>query len=212
MHTAYRTALTGLLLLSVAFVSFGQARNAKSRRPASTGAVTRQPKHPQPECRDFDHSYAITTKYDRFADETTVRLVMKPVEEQTSIADLYFYFTYPGQRLLKPPSVVKFIVEEYSSPSKGTFTNLVIITDKDRLAGTMRSNYTRDPIVNGWLAEHVISFPYRTFLQITYSLYAEMRVGSRELRLSGEMLEAISDFACHTNPSAVSQEKRIAPS
>jgi hypothetical protein len=203
MLTAHRTALTVLLILFVAVVSPAQTRGgARSRRPAPTGAVTRQPKQPQSECREFNHNYAITTKYDRFADETTVRLVMKPVEERTAIADLYFYFTYPGQRFLNPPSAVKFVVEEYSSPSKGTFTSLVILTNKDRLTGTMRTNYTRDPIVNGWLAEHVISFPYRNFLQLTRSESTEMRVGSSELRLSEDMLEAIRDFACHTNPHA----------
>jgi hypothetical protein len=201
MPTAYRTALTGLLLLSVTFVSFGQTR--KSRRPTSVGTVPQQQKSPQLECREFNHSYAITTKYDRFADETTTRLVIKPVEEQTSIADLYFYFTYPGQRFLKPPSVVTFTVEEYSSPSEGTSTSLVILTDKERLAGMMRSNYTHDPLVSGWLAERIISLRYPTFLQLASSQSAEMRIGSEEFRLSDEMLEAIRDFACHTNPNPV---------
>jgi hypothetical protein len=165
----------------------------------ATACPTAQEAKLQPPAkREFKHNAKIESKYDRFEDETHVRLEPKRVlggfMEDVKMGASFFY---KGQKLSKPEYFIIFFV----SDTKGwrfldeAQRELVALADGERLPiGTLdRDSKVRS---GGWVSEIMVKeVPYETFLKIVNGKKVEMKLGRYELKLKEEHLEALRDLA-----------------
>jgi len=151
--------------------------------------------------REFKHKAKIESNYDRFEDETHVRLESKRVlggfMEDVKMGASFFY---KGQKLSTP----EYFIFLFVSDTKGwrflseTQRELIALADGERLPlGTLdRDSKVRS---GGWVSEIMVKeVPYETFLKIATAKEVEMKLGKYEFKLKEEHLEALRDLVSRT--------------
>ncbi len=180
------------VVLSLTFVA---------HRAAAQDSKAQDDKPQPPAKRQFNHKAKIESKYDRFEDETHVRLESKRVlggfMEDVKMGASFFY---KGQKLSTP----EYFIILFVSDTKGwrfldeAQRELVALADGQRISiGTLdRDSKVRS---GGWVSEIMVKeVPYETFLKIVNAKKVEMKLGRYEFELKEEHLEALRDLASRT--------------
>jgi hypothetical protein len=148
-------------------------------------------------------SPAIMTDYERFKDETTVGVsttlesysVAIPLANMQEFLTLFAGFTHRGQRLTAPPETVKLAFQSQARTWRfADAPELYGIVDGERVALGRMSNSRQD-----LGAEHIeilrLSVPTSTFLKLARAKTADIRVGTKEVRLTAQHLAALAALA-----------------
>jgi hypothetical protein len=215
MNRRLSLTITLSMLLLINAPAYGQRRSrakAKEKLPVAQLPAP-HPKLEIPAKRTFNHDGKFETKYDRFEDETIVRVgttLSKPSEARYEaigpILSMVAGFAYRGQFLRTAPRfiTVGFQVFVYVGNRRfqGIFNNndkLIVLADGERFTATMKREVLTDNA--GGIFENVsTSFDYLDFLRIANSKNVEMRAGTREIKLRESDLEALRDLASRTAP------------
>jgi hypothetical protein len=157
---------------------------------------------PQPPAnREFKHKARIEVKYDRFEDETHVKLeptrVLGGFYEDVKMGASFFY---KGQKVSAPDYFYILFVTNTKEWRflRDSQRELTALADGERLAlGTLdRDSHVRE---SGRVSEIMVKeIPYETFLKIVNAKKVEMKLGSYEFELKEELLEALRDLASRT--------------
>jgi hypothetical protein len=159
----------------------------------------------------YKHNKKIESEYDKFRDETTVRLTYLSPLPSIGPVRLYIIpsFHYPG-KIVKTPEFVVFWFQ--SSSSDWQFLHdreLLAIVDGERIdlgealrvEGTVNSSrsgrYSSSVSVSEMLG---LKIPLETFLRIIKAKVVEMRLGNVGFKLADDHLEALKDFASRMSP------------
>jgi hypothetical protein len=217
--------IASVLLLLVFEPAYSQRRN-RSNGSSKTPAVKNppvidadplifpnDPKAATPAKRTFKHDGKFETKYDRFEDETIVRVgitLSKPSNPNYEIIgpilSMVAGFSYRGQVLQTSPRFItlgfQLFIYVGNRRFQGIFNDndkLIVLADGERLTATMRREVLTDN-AGGIYENASTSFDYLDFLRIANSKNVEMRAGTREIKLSENDLEALRDLASRTVP------------
>ena len=189
-----RTSLILVFLLTLVSLAFAQSSESK---------------------RKFKHRGKIETKYDKFKDQTTVRLNpyyvqgTAPKLDPTAGIEITASFVYAGQKLNAPPDIVSFGIVSASADAfkYEQDRGLIALVDGERIdLGQMEredASYKKYPYVisNRYYVE-TLSAPikYELFLKIANAKIVEMQIGKKEFKLKDEHLEALRDLASRMIP------------
>jgi hypothetical protein len=155
----------------------------------------------------------IITDYDRFKDETSVAVstmlenytVDIPYAKMQEFLLLVAGFTHQGQRLTVTPAVMRLA---FQSQARGwrfnEGTELRGIIDGARI-DFGRMSYSRKDLGAGHVEILRLDIPVRTFLKLARSKTAELRVGSKELKLGPQHLAALALLAGQLTGAATSR-------
>jgi hypothetical protein len=155
----------------------------------------------------------IVTNYDRFKDETSVAVstmlenytVDVPFSKMQEFILLVAGFTHQGQRLTVTPTIMRLA---FQSQARGwrfdEGTELRGIIDGARI-DFGRMSYSRKDLGAGHVEVLRLDVPVRTFLKLARSKMAELRVGSKELKLEPQPLAALAVLADQLTGVATSQ-------
>lgn len=145
----------------------------------------------------------IVSNYDRFKDETSVAvstmledyMVNIPFSEMQEFILLVAGFTHQGQRLTVTPTTIRLAFQ--SQARKWRFDEgievLGIIDSSHIVFG--RTSYTRKDLGAGHIEILRLDVPVLTFLKLARSKTAELRLGSKELKLERQHLAALALLA-----------------
>jgi hypothetical protein len=165
--------------------------------------------------RKFKHRGKIETKYDRFRNQTTVRLEpyyvqgTAPKLDPLAGIEISAGFVYEGQTLTKHPDEVLFGIVSTSADGfrYDQDRGLIALVDGERVdLGQMDrvdASYKKKGIVipdRYYVEVLAISMKYDVFLKIANAKVVEMQAGRREFKLRDEHLEALRDLASRMVP------------
>lgn len=170
----------------------------------------------------------IVIDYDRFKDETSVAIstmlenytVDIPFSRMQEFILLVAGFNYQGQRLTVTPTTMRLAFQSQARGwrfSEGA--ELRGIIDGARI-DFGRMSYSRKDLGAGHVEVLRLDVPVRTFLKLARSKTAELRVGSKELKLGPQHLAALAMLADQLTGAATSraiptkrpaEEKRPSP-
>jgi hypothetical protein len=188
-------ALLAFIILTLSFSIFGQTKKPvkKSNPKSSSSKKVVDLRLTPPANREFNHSFELTSDYDRFEDSTKVTLRI-PIN---SMEVMYFFFGFKGEQIKQPP---KQIIFQYFGDTKKFFLEVkdfVVLTDRDRF----RIKMIQLPELDNGKIPFAAVFDYPTFLRIANGESIDMKIGDTELNFDEASLEAIKDFASRTNPN-----------
>ena len=152
------------------------------------------------------HKSRIGFKYDKFKDQTTVRVgpyFMTGGMEYAmtnSQFEMIAAFSVPGQKLVKPVGSVTLAFESKSKEWKFlNERNLYALVNGERLnlGEAVRDSDVRRGGVSEFLS---VSVPYETFIKIANGKTVEMKLGEKEFKLKDEHLEGFRDLASRMVP------------
>jgi len=167
--------------------------NKEEARPTATESVH----------RTFNHHQKLITKYDKFKDYTLVLLDYDSSRIKLNSLFLQCFFGYEGKTISKPIEKVGLRIMSASDEEK--FGNqppeLIVLADGERLR---LGNMYRENIEfsqSGGIYEYLVNtIDANDFVRIAKSARVEVQIGSDELQLSGDYLEALRDLASRMNP------------
>lgn len=162
--------------------------------PAYIAAQSPAPSRPAPK---------VFTEYDRFTDETTVGIsitlekyqVEIPTARMQEFLMLLGGFTHSGKQMEKQPATVRLAFQ--SQARNWRFregAQLDAIVDGERIAfGSL--DYSRKNLGAGHLEILRLDAPVRTFLKLARGKSVEIRIGSKEVKLSEEHRAGLAALA-----------------
>lgn len=215
------------LCVFVAILSLGllpiysqKRTKSKSQRKAVSSQET-NPKFAPVESRVFNHQEKITASYDKFENETTVRLEMPLTAERGTLfspspLSIAVSFDFKGEKLNSPPKQIYFSVIknvgrglESAFPKQPNILNFIFLADSTRLtySGISVRELKQIPLTSRSYLEDVFVtlLTYKQFLQLVNSDDVEFKVGYLQTRLNLNHLEALRDFASRMNLNAKKQ-------
>jgi len=140
----------------------------------------------------------IEKKYDRFKDETTIKLkpqklreIAKPREELSLSVEA----THKGERLVRPKEVMLIFNSVSENYIYHDEADVFFIIDGKRIeAGAA---YAKDDLLSPNLIKKTLTatVPLETFLAIANGKAVEMKLGRAELRLSDNVISALRAFS-----------------
>lgn len=142
----------------------------------------------------------IERSYDRFKDETTVRLMpqrIRQIARPREELSLSVGATCKGEKLLCPKQVhlvFESVAERYVYHNEA---EVIFIVDGKRLdAGTA---YSMDVLPSPNLVKETLklTLPFESLAQVMNGKEVEMRLGPTELNLTGKALMALQAFASY---------------
>ncbi|HEY0006375.1 MAG TPA: hypothetical protein VGB17_16455 [Pyrinomonadaceae bacterium] len=153
----------------------------------------------------YKHHKPIETKYDKFKDETRVRVkYLSVTNKKLGAIDISATYYYQGQTPSKPDSITL----SFSSTSREwAFLNnreLAIIADGQRFlyddAALVNARLNSGPYVESVSERLSVPLPLADFLKIINSKSVQMKLGRFDFSLAQDHLEALRDFASRMNP------------
>jgi hypothetical protein len=186
--------LSLVFLLSVSFTYAQKKKTTQKKQTVTTTRKVTDARLTPPANRKFNHSFELSSDYDRFENSTKVQLRI-PIN---SMESMYLYFGFNGERIKQSP---KQIVFQYFGDSRKFFLpvkDFVVLTDRDRF----RIKIIQLPELDNGKIPFAAVIDYPTFLRIANGETVEMKIGETELTFDEQSLEALKDFASRTNPNA----------
>ena len=180
-------------MLSVSYMS-AQGKQTTKKTPTPTVRKVGDPRLIPPAIRKFNHSFELTSTYDKFKDITQVQLRI-PIN---SVESMYYWFSFTGEKILTPP---KAIIFQYFGNSKKfdlPVNETIVLTDRDRF----HIKLIQLPELDNGKIPFAGSIDYSTFLLIANGVTIAMQIGQTELDFDEQSLEALKDFASRTDPKA----------
>lgn len=183
----------GIVLLFLTSTDYAQ-RKATPRKKQSTPVTQKatDSRLTPPTNRKFNHSFELTSDYDKFENTTKVQLRI-PIN---SVETMYLVFSFNGEKIKQAPKQILFQYFGNSSKFFLPVKDFVVLTDRDRL----RIKIIQLPELDNGKIPFAAVFDYPTFLRIANGESVEMKIGETELIFDDESLEALKDFASRTNP------------
>lgn len=188
------------LLLTLGIITHGQIQTKATVRKTRTSKII-NPRLAPPAYRKFNHSFELTSEYDKFKNITEISLRI-PINE---IETLYFHLWFYGEKIKGPPNEILFNYFGDSRKFPSLVTGIITVTDKDLLHFKLLDF---QPNVNGKTVL-VAKLTYPTLLRLANALSIDMKIGSTILRFDDASLEALKDFASRTNPN-INRDAEIA--
>jgi hypothetical protein len=184
-----------LLMFLCLFPVLAQRKTNKqiTKKPLSIIPKSSNTRLTPPLTRKFNHSFELTSDYDKFENSTKVQLRI-PIN---SMESMYLFFDFNGERIKQPP---KQIVFQYFGDSGKFFLpvkDFVVLTDR----GRFRIKIIQLPELDNGKIPFAAVIDYPTFLRIANGESIEMKIGETELTFDEQSLEALKDFASRTNPN-----------
>ena len=140
----------------------------------------------------------IERKYDRFKDETTVRLnpqlirqIARPREELTLSAEA----TYKGERQIRPKDVKLIFGSIAEQNVYHDEADVTFIVDGKRIKAGTAYMITALPSPNLVKVTLKLTLPFDTFLEIANGKDVEMQLGQTELKLAAKDIASLRVFA-----------------
>lgn len=210
------------LVLSLSSLPVFSQKRANSKKPRKA-VLTQESnsKFAPVESRVFNHQEKITVSYDKFENETTVRLEMPLSAERGTLTSpsplsIAVSFEFKGDKLNSPPKQIYFSVIknvwrglESAFPKQPNILNFIFLADSTRLtySGISVRELKQIPLTSRSYLEDVFVtlLTYRQFLQLVNSDDVEFKVGYLQTRLNLNHLEALRDFASRMNVNAKKQ-------
>lgn len=134
--------------------------------------------------------YPIETEYDRFKDETSIRMFIG-----VGYGQLLFVTSYEGRNLTKKPQYFTF---KYIEPAQGfvayELVDYYILADGNRLKKTFQQKFIENKRV---LADTIY---YSDAETIANARSVEFQIGNREFTLTNAQINAVGEFLNRLNP------------
>jgi len=186
----YSRTISLLLILAFAFAVSILAQSVK----------------PPPAKFKLKHKSRISSSYDKFKDQTIVRVgpyVLTGTMDYVMTSSQFFMmgaFTFEGQKLDNP--VGNATIAFLSKSKDWKFLkdrSLYALADGERLdLGT--AEHDSDVRLGGLSESLAVSVPYDTFVKIANGTNVEMKLGTKEFKLKDEHLEGFRDLASRMVP------------
>lgn len=162
-----------------------QRKRTNTRKKQTVSSVTNSA------VRKNEKPYPIETEYNRFKDETSIRILIGVGNGQ-----LLFVTSYEGRNLAKKPNYLNF---KYIEPFIGVPEYIVrmdyyVLADGYRIKGTMRHDLIGN---NHVLADYMY---YSDAEKIANAESVEIQIGNREFALTRTQIEAVGKFLNQLNP------------
>ncbi len=201
--------------------TYSQKRTNSKRTRKAVSSQESNPKFAPVESRVFNHQEKITVSYDKFENETTVRLEMPLTAERGTLfspspLSIAVSFDFKGEKLNSPPKQIYFSVIknvwrglESAFPKQPNILNFIFLADSTRLtySGISVRELKQIPLTSRTYLEDVFVtlLTYRQFLQLVNSDDVEFKVGYLQTKLNLNHIEALRDFASRMNLNAKKQ-------
>lgn len=145
----------------------------------------------------------VFTEYDRFRDETTVGISVTLEKYQVDIPFGHMQeflmmlagFTHSGKQISKQPTTIRLAFQSQARTWRfGEGAQFYAIVDGERIAfGPM--DYSRKDLGAGRVEILRLDVPTRTFLKLARGKTVEMRVGTKEMKLSESNIAGLRALA-----------------
>ena len=151
-----------------------------------------------PEKRSFKHGVKIFQDYVALADQTLVKSQnIRVMRDKTGPIQMSAEFTSPGQRIVRPASVLLEFISSAKSQRYEPSTILTLVVDGEEISFNT-TNRVLFIYRGGFVETMVTPLPYNTFLRVANSRAVHVKLGPTEFTLDEKAMEVLRDVASRT--------------